>query len=145
MITITTATQTIEIPRLLDRETSFGETSRNSIITNATDGTVIARNYGTIFVSGKLVIKYVNKSDAEAIRRLLTRDIRFIGAFDITPNSGADIGAGEGVELTECYWDGESTTNGYIIDRGRGLKFDITIPFISTKNVSGNGGTAFRR
>lgn len=87
---------------------------------------------------GVIEIRYVEKSEADALRKFLTDTIRFgKSSFNITPEPYDDLGggvvdgsaAGDGKVIENAFFDGSTTTEGIIKPIGKAYKFNITFPY----------------
>jgi hypothetical protein len=133
-----TASSSVTISRNLDPSSSHYFERLNHFAKRSVSGNILSYDSGPTLLHGKLVIKFVSRSEAMALRAWINDVIRFgLKAFAISANSYDDLGLGLGVSITWCKLDSTASTADLIVPRGVGDKWDITIPYVCKLNALG--------
>ena len=102
-------------------------------------GLVKSYDSGPTMLHGILVLQFVSKSDADALRTWIDTGIRYqLKPFSLISDSVTDLGLGIGSTITYAKLDGTADTSAIITPRSRPDKFDISFPYIA--RLDGVGG-----
>jgi len=94
------------------------------------DGTVRTYDSGPILIVGIIELRNVIKSEGDSLRTYITDTAIYrLNSFTITPPAATDLGSGDGVALTTCYYNGAQSLSG-VFDYIAPGKYNISFPYI---------------
>lgn len=128
MASITIGSVTID--RGIEHTSKFAIRRVNQYTQQTSAGELITFDNSVSVVEGIIRIRFISKSKADEIRNFIANSIRFQRfQFTITPSSFDDVGAGVGVALTDCNYNGGPSTDGVVEPFGKANKFNLIFPY----------------
>ena len=132
---------TVEITKNIEHDSSFWTRRKNQFTMEGVDGAFYTYDNSPAILEGLLKIKFVSKTQADALSTWLVNTIRFqLYSFTITPPSFNDLGEGTGSTILLAYYNGPLSTEKIITPVGRTNKFNINFPY--RKIIVADVGTA---
>jgi len=136
---------TVVINRNPEHSTDFGKTKESQLSNELEDGSNDVYGSGITIIRGTIIVKYVKKEEAEALRDYITTKANFTtNSFQIVPPSFIDLGLGDGVTLENAYYTGGPDSRDFMKKAGFLGRYDIEFPYkitlpIDTAIVDTNG------
>lgn len=102
----------------------------NQYTLTTVDGGRATYDNGPTILRGTLALRLVAKSEGDSLRTYLTGTAVYgKNSFTITPPSNTDLGSGDGVALTNCYYDGGESLEGILTLTPNGAYYTINLPY----------------
>jgi len=133
---------TVTISKNIEHNSRFWFDRLNQVSHETLSGDILSYDNGPTILRGVIRVNYVTESEATSFRNWLRNSVRYRRySFTITPESFIDLGMGEGVAVTDAYFDStDASTDGIIEPVGRASKFNIVFPY--RKRIVPTVGTA---
>lgn len=128
----------VTINRGIEHSSIFWAERINQQSQISSTGAVFTFDNSRTILRGVIEIRYVSKSEADALRKFIADKIRFKRfTFDLVPESYDDLGGGvvdgtadgAGKTVSDVYFWGDYTTQDIIKPIGKANKFNITFPY----------------
>lgn len=128
-ITFTKSSTSVIISKNPSYDSDFWHDRKNQSSTEMADGANITYDNGPDVLYGIIVLKNVSSVQAESLRTFIRSTLVYcLNSFTIVPPSNTDIGAGNGVTLSDVYlYDTVSTKD--VFERTPPGIFNITIKY----------------
>ena len=126
---MSTVIGSVTISRNPSASSDWGTVRLNQSTVRTADGGTCTYDNGPEEIRGVLFIRNVPKAEKDSLMSYLRNTAIYgLNSFTITPPSGTDIGAGNGVALSNCYFDGDPTLEGVFTWNPPGV-FDVKLPY----------------
>ena len=129
MIILSNGISTCTIDKLADQSSWWSSKRTNSASKSMDSGNHSGFSLGRKYVYGVLVVKMATPAEAQSFEDFILANRFSRRSISIVVNGGAEVGGLS--SLSSCFWNGENSTESYIIPLSRKVKFDIMIPYIT--------------